>query len=104
MSFHLLKAIPIQVYSKGETIVNTRSWSLGHWKYSENRPAVWGLLYMGYPTQMCYGIDYAVPKECIAKLDSYDPPESDWYFDAGAKLTVKKEDLKLGFEELGIWD
>lgn len=102
MSFYLLKMTPIQVYSHGKAVTH-ESWSLGYWKYSENSPNVWGLLHNGYHTHMCYGIDYAKPQDCIATLNNYDPPATDWYFDAGNELTVKKSDLEQGFKDLGIW-
>lgn len=107
--YKFYKAVPIDVYGKGEYF--GPEWVLGIWEFTENRPQ-WGLMYFNQPTLMSYGLEYAKPQDAVEKLEhrkfvngeEIANPDTDWYFDAGRKVTVKKDDLERAFKELDIWN
>ncbi len=100
--YRFYRSVPVDVYGKGEYL--GPEWVLGLWEYEVDRPQ-WGLMHFNEPTQMSYGLDYAKPKEIIKQLeDQNENVDTDWYFDVGRKVTVKKEALVQAFKDLGIWN
>jgi hypothetical protein len=93
--------VPIDLYINNK-LITREEWTLGYWEYTPNR-IVWGLIVDGSPTHMCYGIDYAEPKDSVDKVREY----GKYYFDAGGNgrpIYVTAKDLERGFKALGIWD
>lgn len=96
------KSVPIQIYI-GENAVNPQiDWKLGIWTYGTEAREVWGLIYYGGTTQMCYGMDYAEPYSALADVKSrFSRDVPIWLFDVGRNLGAKIEDLEAAFKEMG---
>jgi hypothetical protein len=102
------KQVPLKLYKAGEPISRNQDWHLGLWDYSPTTQ-VWGLLYLDYPTQMCYTWPSSNPKAIVLRNEkhaekSFQPDWFRWYFDVGAKLYAEFEDLIPACKELGIWE
>jgi hypothetical protein len=107
----------IRLYKNEEPINRTpkegepwysQDWHLGVWDWSTNIE-VWGLLHRGEPTQMSYTWPDSNPKAIVERnldRDKVDPhlDWTRWYFDVGAKIYMKFDDLVPVCKTLDIWE
>lgn len=97
---------PIQIYIKDRPKTMRDTWQLGIWDYTE-KTKVWGLVFDGKCTHMCYSLIDSPPLPAITErrkkfeLDP-DPIWLCWYFDVGRGLNVTLDDLERCLAELGI--
>jgi hypothetical protein len=95
------RSVPIPIYIK-DNLQHEGIWTLGIWQYSPTT-VVWGLLCEDSPTQMNYGLDYALPHKAIReRREKYSEKQNEdwlrWYFDAGRGLYATLDDL-----EIALW-
>jgi hypothetical protein len=93
-----LRTTPIRVHIGERLIDHPEHWELGVGRRGDRE--VWGLVYGGAMTHMCYDPTYAPPAEAVAKVREF----GWWYFDAGRELRVRVEDLEEAFKILKVLD
>lgn len=93
-----LRTTPIRVHIGERLIDHPEHWELGVSRREARE--VWGLVYGGAMTHMCYDFVHAPPAEAIVKVREFG-----WfYFDAGRELRVRVEDLEEAFKILKVVD
>lgn len=116
-----MRSVPIQIFIKDKLEPND-AWHFGVWGRSAKRlqthgEEIWGLAIPGngtaWPTQMCYGFDYANPWLGIKRRREYYIKEKEmytlgrrkwlrWYFDVGRKLYCTLDELERCLRALNI--
>lgn len=93
-----LRTVPIRVYIAGKPVEHSHLWELGVRRRGDIE--IWGLVYGGTMTHMCYGTDHAEPTEALAKVRSQN--HGWWLFDWGRELGVRIDDLEVAFRTLKL--
>lgn len=102
-----MRTVPIAVYIKDELVSKGSNYELGLWTetYQNGERHIWGLVYEGYRTQMCYSLPYAKSLKAIEeRRQRYErDPNINWlcwFFDVGRKLYVTLTALEEGLGNL----
>jgi len=115
-----MRSVPIQVY-KNDVPEREGFWHFGVWGRSDERlithgEEIWGLAIDNWPTQMCYGFEYANPWigikrrrqlaiDCTKEGFQYKASPEEylrWYFDAGRRIYCTLDELERCLRALNI--
>jgi hypothetical protein len=93
----IFRASPVPIALFSETSPAPGKWELGLWQVSAtDHRLVWGLLYNGETTMMCYEYNSTSGVDVLARKGD------NWVFHVGSDLKVKISDLEKAFQMLGI--